>query len=171
MVIDGLLTYTAGSENRVAEVIEMDVSLDDLSATQKRDLLATGKIPQASRATTAPVKTETRPPASNTDMGSVSGRVIANTKVLDLGTGVYYRVQLTANLNPFDATTFYRDAGVDREVLVEQHDGYYKYTVGPFQTYDQALSYKERVERLQAIQGAFVVGYNNGNRVSSGALR
>jgi hypothetical protein len=171
MIIDGLLTYTAGNENRVAEVVEMDVSLDDLSATQKRDLLATGKVPQASRATTTPVKTETRPPASNTDMGSVSGRIIVNTKVLDRGTGVYYRVQLTANLNPFDATTFYRDAGVDREVLVEQHDGYYKYTVGPFQTYDQALSYKERVERLQEIQGAFVVGYNNGNRVSAGALR
>ena len=170
MIIDGLLTYTAGNENRVAEVVEMDVSLEDLSAIQKRDLLATGKVPQASRAT-APVKTETRPPASNTDMGSVSGRTIANTKVLDRGTGVYYRVQLTANLNPFDATTFYRDAGVDREVLVEQHDGYYKYTVGPFQTYNQALSYKEEVDRLQEVQGAFVVGYNNGNRVSAGTLR
>ena len=171
MVIDGLLTYTEGNENRVADVVEMDVSLDDLSATQKRDLLATGKIPQSSRATTTPVKTETRPPANNTDMGSVSGRVIANTKVLDRGTGVYYRVQITANLNPFDATTFYRDAGVDREVFVEQHLGYYKYTVGPFQTYKQALSYKEEVDRLQEVQGAFVVGYNNGNRVSAGTLR
>ena len=171
MIIDGLLTYTAGNENRVAEVVEMDVSLDGLSATQKRDLLATGKIPQAGRATTTAVKTETRPPANNTDMGSVSGRVIANTKVLDRGTGVYYRVQLTANLNPFDATTFYRDARVDREVLVEQHNGYYKYTVGPFQTYNQALSYKDEVDRLQEVQGAFVVGYNNGNRVSAGTLR
>jgi hypothetical protein len=179
MIIDGLLTYTEGNENRVADVVEMDVSLDDLSATQKRDLLATGKIPQSGRATTTPVKTETRPPvktetrppANNTDMGSVSGRVIANTKVLDRGTGVYFRVQITANLTPIDATTFYRDAGVDREVLVEQHAGYYKYTVGPFQTYNQALSYKEEVDRLQEVQGAFVVGYNNGNRVPAGTLR
>ncbi len=170
MIIDGLLTYTAGNENRVAEVVEMDVSLEDLSAIQKRDLLATGKVPQASRAK-APVKTETRPSASRTPPGSASGRVIANSRVLDRGTGVYYRVQLTANLNPFDATTFYRDAGVDREVFVEQHSGYYKYTVGPFQTYNQAMSYKEQVDRLQEVQGAFVVGYNNGNRVSAGSLR
>ena len=74
-------------------------------------------------------------------------------------------------MNAFDATTFYREAGVDREVFVEQHNGYYKYTVGPFQTYSQAMSYKENVENIQEVQGAFVVGYNNGNRVSAGSLR
>jgi len=170
MLIEGLLTYTDGNENREAEIVEMDVSLADLSATQKRDLLATGKIPTATY-TTPPVRTETRPPVSSTDMGGASGRVIANTKVLDRGTGVYFRVQLTANLNAIDATTFYREAGVDREVFVEQHDGYYKYTVGPFQTYNQAMSYKARVDELQEVQGAFVVGYNNGNRVATGTLR
>jgi cell division septation protein DedD len=170
MLIEGLLTYTDGNENREAVIVEMDVSLDDLGATQKRDLLATGKVPQTTRTTQA-VKTETRPPASNPDMGRASGRTIVNTKVLDRGTGVYFRVQLTANMNAFDATTFYRDAGVDREVFVEQHNGYYKYTIGPFQTYTQALSYKEQVERLQEVDGPFVVGYNNGNRVSAGSLR
>jgi hypothetical protein len=104
-------------------------------------------------------------------MGSASGRVIVNTKVLDRGTGVYFRVQLTANLTAFDATAFYRESGVDREVFVEQHNGYYKYTVGPFQTYSQAMSYKESVDNLEEVQGAFVVGYNNGNRVSTGTLR
>ncbi len=170
MLIEGLLTYTDGSENREAEIVEVDVAIDNLSATQKRDLLATGKIPQTTRST-PPVKTVTRPPVSSTDMGSASGRVIINTKVLDRGTGVYFRVQLTANLTAFDATTFYRDAGVDREVFVEQHNGYYKYTVGPFQTYNQAMSYKESVDNLEEVQGAFVVGYNNGNRVSTGTLR
>ena len=112
MQIEGLLTYTADDQNQVAEIVEMDVSLDNLSTSQKRELLATGKAPQTAR-TTVPVQTETRPPVSNTNSGSASGRVIFNTKVLDRGSGVYYRVQLTANLNPFDATTFYRDAGVD----------------------------------------------------------
>jgi len=170
MLIEGLFTYTDGNANKEAQIVEMDVSLDNLSATQKRDLLATGKVPQATR-TTPPVQTVNKPPASSTDMGSASGRVIVNTKVLDRGTGVYFRVQLTANLDAFDASTFYRDAGVDREVFVEQHNGYYKYTVGPFQTYSQAMSYKENVENIQEVQGAFVVGYNNGNRVSAGSLR
>lgn len=170
MAIDGLLSYTAGSENKVVEIVEVDASLKDLSTSQKRDLLATGNIPQSSR-TTPPPRTVTRPPTRTTDTGSSSASVIANTKVLDRGTGSYYRVQLTANMNPFDATTFYREAGVSREVLVEQHNGYYKYTVGPFQTYDQALMYKEQVDRLEQVHGAFVVAYRNGNRVSAGSLR
>lgn len=178
MLVEGLLTYTVGNENRVVEIMEMDVDLGDLNATQKKELLATGRVPQGATstapvktATTTPVKTETRTPATTSDMGGASGRTIANTKVLDRGSGVYYRVQLTANLTAFDARTFYRDIGVEREVFVEQHDGYYKYTVGPFQTYDQALSYKYQVERIPDIQGAFVVGYRNGSRVSAGSLR
>jgi cell division septation protein DedD len=178
MLIEGLLTYTAGNENMVTEIVEMDVNLGDLSASQKRELLATGRVPQSTRTTPpvqtetrTPVQTETRTPVTTTNMGSASGRTIANTKVLDRGSGVYYRVQLTANLTAFDAKTFYRDLGVVKEVLVEQHDGYYKYTIGPFQTYDQALSYKDQLERVPEIQGAFVVGYRNGNRVSAGSLR
>ena len=90
-----------------------------------------------------------------------------NTRVLDYGTGAYYRVQLSANLNPFDAVSHFREAGVDREVLVEQHEGYYKYTVGSFSTYQQAVSYKNQVEGLPDIDGAFVVAYRNGRRVPS----
>ena len=178
MLVEGLLTYTVGNENRVVEIMEMDINLDEMSASQKRDLLATGRVSQTSGTTQQvktetrpPVQTETRPPVTSTDMGGASGRTIANTRVLDRGTGVYYRVQLTANLTAFDARTFYRDAGLDREVFVEQHDGYYKYTVGPFQTYDQALGYKYQVDRLPDVEGAFVVGYRNGNRVSAGSLR
>ncbi|MCK4880362.1 MAG: hypothetical protein KAS82_06875 [Bacteroidales bacterium] len=169
MLIEGLLTYTAGNENRVAEIVQMDVSLDNLTTAQKRNLLDTGTVPAGNK--TAPaVKRETRPPSTSTNVGSASDRVIVNTRVLNRGTGVYYRVQLTANLNAFDATTYYRQAGVDREVLVEQHQGLYKYTIGPFQSYDQALSYKEKVDRLPEIEGAFIIGYQNGNRVATRLL-
>jgi hypothetical protein len=74
-------------------------------------------------------------------------------------------------VTPIDARSFYRQAGVTREVLVEEHNGYYKYTVGPFQTYDQALIYVEEVNRLEEVEGAFVVGYRNGSRVSAGSIR
>ncbi len=178
MLVEGLLTYTVGNENRVVEIVEMDVQLDEMNISQKRDLLATGRVAQTTATTPpvqtetrTPVRTETKTPATTTDTGGASGRTIANTKVLDQGSGVYYRVQLTANLTAFDARTFYRDLGLEDEVFVEQHDGYYKYTVGPFQTYDQALSHKDQVERIPEIEGAFVVGYRNGNRVSAGSLR
>ena len=93
-----------------------------------------------------------------------------NTRVLDYGTGAYYRVQLSANRNPVDAVTYYRDAGLDREVLVEQHEGYYKYTVGPFSTYQQAVSYKNQIDGLAEIDGSFVVAYRDGRRVPAGSV-
>jgi len=170
MQIKGQLTYTAGNENKVADVVEMDVPLGSLTLAQKRNLLENGTIPIV---TGNPVvsRRETRPNTTSPNTGSASSRFIVNTRVLDQGNGTYYRVQLSANLNAFDATTFYREAGVDKEVQVEQNDGFYKYTVGPFQSYEEALSYRERVERLPEIEGSFVVGYRNGNRITSGALR
>jgi len=170
MQIKGQLTYTAGNENKVADVVEMDVPLGSLTLAQKRDLLEHGTIPIV---TGNPVvsRRETRPNTTSPNSGSASNRFIVNTRVLDRGSGTYYRVQLSANLNAFDATTFYRDAGVDKEVQVEQNDGFYKYTVGPFESYEEALTYRERVERLPEIEGSFVVGYRNGNRITTGALR
>lgn len=176
MAIEGLLTYTAGSENKVVEIVEVDASLDNLSTAQRRELLATGNIPQTTQVTqtaqtTPTTRVESRPPPRSTDTGGASPGFIANTKVLDRGTGTYFRVQLTANVTPIDATSFYRQAGVTREVLVEEHNGYYKYTVGPFQNYDQALMYVEEANRLEEVEGAFVVGYRNGSRVSAGSIR
>jgi len=182
MLIEGTFTYTSGDENKVSGIVEVDVSLADLNAAQKKELLASGTTAQMARtsqtartvtptSTTPPARTEPSTSATPANTGGASQRTILNTKVLDPGTGVYYRVQLSANVNAIDATTFYREIGIDREVLVEQDNGYYKYTVGPFQTYEQALAYKEQVDRYQEVEGAFVVGYRNGRRVSAGSIR
>jgi hypothetical protein len=177
MIIDGMLTYTAGNENKITEIKEMDVYLQEMTHAQKRNLLATGAIPPRSARTattenTPPEPVKTTQPATGTSVsGSASGRLIMNTPVLDYGTGAYYRVQLTANRKPFDAVTFFREAGFDREVLVEQHEGYYKYTVGPFSTYEQAVSYKDQVNGRSEIYGAFVVAYRNGRRISTSSAR
>lgn len=177
MIIDGTLTYTAGSDSRIVEIKEMDIFLPEMSQAQKRNLLAIGTVPARAGRSAATVSTQTEtvktsPTVSETSVpGRASDRVIMNTKVLDYGSGAYYRVQLSANRTAFDAVSFFREVGVDREVLVEQHEGYYKYTVGPFSTYDQALSYKNRMDGLSEIAGAFVVAYRNGRRVSGSSLR
>ena len=177
MIIDGMLTYTAGSDNRIVEIKEMDVYLPEMSSAQKRNLLATGAIPartgRSNASTTKqaePVKTQQTATAASVP-GSASSKMIMNTKVLDYGSGAYYRVQLSANRTAFDAVSYYREVGVDREVLVEQHQGYYKYTIGPFSTYEQAISYKNQMDGLSGIDGAFVVAYRNGRRVPSGSVQ
>jgi cell division septation protein DedD len=177
MIIDGMLTYTAGNNNKIVEIKEMDVYLQEMTSAQKRNLLAMGTIPARTARTnttasspTEPVKTRVTT-AGTSVPGSASGKLIMNTRVLDYGTGAYYRVQLTANRNAFDAVAYYREAGLDREALVEQHEGYYKYTVGPFSTYEQAVSYKNQVDGLSDINGAFVVAYRNGRRISTGSVR
>ena len=85
--------------------------------------------------------------------------------MLAAGSGVYYRVQLAAFSNAFDGQTHFSRAGVDQEVLVEQHDGLYKYTAGSFQSYNQAEAYRNQVESLSQVNGSFVVAYRDGRRV------
>jgi hypothetical protein len=174
MIIDGMLTYTAGNDNKIVEIKEMDIYLQEMTQVQKRNLLARGTVPPrtgrtVTRTEPEPVRTQqtVTPP---TNPGRASSDMIMNTKVLDYGSGSYFRVQLSANRTPVDATTLYREMGVNRDVLVEQHQGYYKYTVGSFSTYQQAVSYKEEVERLPEIQGTFVVAYRDGRRVSSSSV-
>ncbi|MCK4750017.1 MAG: hypothetical protein KAT15_23340, partial [Bacteroidales bacterium] len=111
------------------------------------------------------------PPATVARPATGSDRMIVNTKVLSQGTGVYYRVQLSAHRKPFDARTHFRNAGVDQEVLVEQHDGLHKYTAGSFQNYSQAAAYRMKVERLSQVQGSFVVAYRDGKRIPVNSAR
>ncbi len=79
--------------------------------------------------------------------------------------GVYYRVQIAANRSAYDARTLFREAGVNQEIFVEQDEGYYKYTVGSFTVYTQAVSYRDRLETLPEIDGAFIVAYSDGKRI------
>jgi hypothetical protein len=177
MTITGLLTYSAGNENKVVKIKEMDVVLASLSMPEKRDLLLTGEIPQGAVRSSETVqlitelKTEqkdeepVKEPVPKAVPAGPSGETIVNTRVLAAGSGTYYRVQLAANQKPFDARSYYRKAGVDQEVFVEQHEGLYKYTAGSFTDYNQAKAYKSKLERLKDVSEAFVVTYQGGKRV------
>ncbi|MEN8229712.1 MAG: hypothetical protein ABFS38_16240 [Bacteroidota bacterium] len=170
MVLEGLLTHTSGNENQEDVVKELDVDFNDLDQDQKMNLLLTGLIPSSAgksggkvvQETTLP-KPDPKPPVDKP--AGPSDKTIVNTTVLTAGTGVYFRVQLTANQSAFDARSHYRKAGLDREVMVEQHEGWYKYTVGSFQTHEQAVTYRDRIEGLSFIEGSFVVAYRDGRRV------
>jgi cell division septation protein DedD len=197
MMIDGLLTYSEGNENKLVKIKEVDVAFESLSLADKRRLLATGEIPAGAKTSSALAMNRTEPeprepvkevkqtspastnppsgsggsPAASTSAAGPSGRLIVNTRVLGTGSGVYYRVQLAANRTAFDARAHFRGAGVDKEVLVEQHEGYYKYTVGSFTSYSEANDYRKRLARSPSMKEAFVVAYRDGKRVSMSSVR
>jgi hypothetical protein len=184
MAINGVLTYSTGSENKEVDITEMDVAIDQLTIAQKKELLRTGKVPAGASPATSAASTaasgaartgtqsgsgtepvpEMRVPSSATTSSS-PGQSIKNTPVLSASPGTYYRIQLTANRKAIDAKVHFSDAGLGREVHVEQHEGLYKYTVGNFPSYSQASEYKKRVEGLPGVKGIFVVAYQEGKRI------
>jgi hypothetical protein len=188
MAIKGFFTYSEGSDNKVVEIKEVDVVLASLTEDQQKALLMTGSVPEGARTSqamnTAPepereTVTETKPepkpepearqaqPETRTvsQPGAAGGAMIANTKVLTAGTGTYFRVQVAATNKPINGTSEFRNKGVDREVLVEQHQGYYKYTAGSFTDYTSAKNYRDQLVNRRGIHGAFVVAYKDGRRV------
>jgi hypothetical protein len=168
MIIKGQLTYSAGNENKVVEIKEVDIDLESLSPADKRSLLETGEISVSAEKPVSVEKKKSLPvkdPVVYPETALASGQTIANTRILPAGSGVYYRVQIMANQNAFDARALYRQLGVDQEVFVEQHEGFYKYTAGSFTSYEQALSYRNRLEKMPEIEGAFVVAYKDGKRI------
>ncbi|MDX2429723.1 MAG: SPOR domain-containing protein [Bacteroides sp.] len=180
MDIKGELTYSAGNNNKIVPIKQVDVDLSSLSLADKRNLLETGEIPVSTGLSAGTEKNEKAekpvpvvekkvPPPKKavvTPLPSpASGDVIVNTRVLGAESGVYYRVQITANRSAFDARSLYNQAGVDQEVFVEEHGDFYKYTAGSFTSYDQAVRYRDQLETNPEIEGAFVVSYKDGKRI------
>ena len=181
MVMEGLLTYSAGNENKMVEIKEVDVSLEDLTLADKRILLLTGEIPAGAKKPSPTAQEQAKPEpkkpepvqqqVAESKPAGPSSQIIVNTRVLAAGTGTYFRVQLAANRQAFDGRTHFRNSGVDKEVFVEKHDGLYKYTSGSFTAYGQANEYRKKVERLSSVSGAFVVAYRDGRRVPVSSTR
>lgn len=174
MTITGELTYTSGNENKTSAIKEMDVAMDVLTSAQKRTLLSSGVIPAGVKEKVAETKPppppkETKAPVEVKPVSSAS--VIDHTGVLNPGTGTFFRVQLIAKRKSFNAVSYFKNAGVKKEVLVEKDDGLYKYTAGPFQSYNEAVAYKNQVSKSSEMKGAFVVGYSNGKRVAASSIR
>lgn len=168
MILSGRLTHTKGDESKLSEVKQIDVNFNDLDMGERTSLLATGKVPSDAGRTVQTVVQQKPPdpvvkPLPETQTGPDT--YILNTKVLKAEPGFYYRVQIIAVGTAFDAKTQFRNEGVDREAMVEEMDGMYKYTVGSFRDYNEAEAYRKRMEGFETVDGPFVVAYRDGRRV------
>ncbi len=81
-------------------------------------------------------------------------------------TGVTYRVQISAGHAAVSSNYFARHKSFNENVLVENHEGWIKYTVGSFKKYRQARDKREDVTNGFNFQGPFVTAYNDGTRIT-----
>lgn len=166
MVIDGLFTHTSGDESKLDPIREIDVNFDELNQAERTYLLQTGEVPSGAGRTVQTVVQQTPvEPEPKVQVTAGADRYIENTRVLPPEQGFYYRIQVIANQTAIDAKTLFRSEGLDREVMVEEHGGMYKYTAGTFRTYEEAATYKRQIENVGSVDGPFIVAYQDGKRV------
>jgi hypothetical protein len=191
--IDGSFSYILEGRNIAVDIIQKDVYLDGISqaniealmvALERGEDLPVGEV-QAEREETPveekkplaekkpevkkeePQVREEKPvvkeaPTPRTAAGSSR---IPDRQRLPVQDGIYFRVQLAAAGRLSDANQAFASHNLPRPVLVERHDGLYKYTVGSFSTYGQASDFRKTV-LSSGISGAFVVAYRNGKRIN-----
>lgn len=105
---------------------------------------------------TEPKKTETKPTPTKTETPKVSAPIA----------GLHYKVQLAAGKKQVTPNVIQKLYKISDEVVLEQHEGWFKYTTGQFDVYKAARDHREEMRNNYATLGAFVTAYNNNTRIT-----
>ena len=180
--ISGTLSYILEGRNISVDIAQKDVYLSGISnaniealmvSLESGEELPAGKPVQVEKEEIKPppvkeekpVVKEEKPVIRETRPVTTGSSGIPDRQRLPVQDGIYYRVQLAATSRFSDANKAFAPNNLSRPVLVERHNGLYKYTVGSFNTYDQANDFRNTV-LSRGIRGAFVVAYRNGKRIN-----
>ncbi|MDR1666939.1 MAG: hypothetical protein LBS03_04510 [Bacteroidales bacterium] len=180
MTITGLFSYLDGDKTRVADVVEQDEKLEELTPSLVNDLV--GKVITASRSPEEPTpvtENETAPaapalaaapantpapktaPAAPKTTGASGKKQTANAK-----TGIQFRVQIAAGRREVNIPQVFRKYQLEYTVVREQHEGWYKYSAGSFQEYKTARDYRVYLRTETPLDGAFVTAYDGDRRIT-----
>ena len=175
LYIEGKLSYIQDGRNISVDVIQQDIDLSGVNdanieavvaAIDKGEAIPVTKPVQEKVEPVKPPPVKEKEPVAKESKPAVrtgSSRIPAS-QLLPVYDGVYFRVQLAATKRFSDANQTYGKYRLSRPVLVEQLEGWYKYTAGSFTNYRQAQEFKnEAVGR--GLSDAFIVAYKNGKRI------
>lgn len=79
----------------------------------------------------------------------------------DVNEGLCYRIQILADEKPWNARKLQRLYKGNLTIDERQSDGYYKYWVGCYRTYDEA----QAAEQSMRLKQSFIVCFNNGRQI------
>jgi hypothetical protein len=172
MHIAGLFSYMIGDKTMTANVVERSGVLAGLTQDQVNSLLK-DILPEAEQ----PVLVASGPETKEAAGSKASQPVLVadnKSKPVQSGTndmlapesGIYYRVQIAAGHKPVNSQRYFRKYRLDYSVLKEQHDGWFKYSVGSFAEYKDARDYRVHLSNTTPLHDAFIAAYNNGKRIT-----
>jgi hypothetical protein len=105
---------------------------------------------------------ETVQPESDVEIGVVTDENISVLVPAD--ENVIYRVQIAANRTELSQRALSRIYYGNKNVEMINENGWYKYSVGDFDTYEEASQFR----KSSGVSNAFVVAYRKGTRFSAG---
>jgi len=167
-VINGAFSYLVEENTVSVDIIERDMNLTDLSGEDVNALIARALVEPypviAQTPVEEPVKVETQAKVEPSDVSP--GRTEGASSLLDTGQGVYYRIQLAAGHKPININRYFRKMKLEKEVRLEAHDGWKKYSIGSFGLYKEARDYRVHIWNTTPVKDAFITAYNSGQRIT-----
>ena len=79
---------------------------------------------------------------------------------------VYFRVQISAGHKLVNTKYYFAKLNIRDNIIVEQIEGWFKYTINKFETYVNARNQRNTIWNESPVKDAFVVAYNGRNRIT-----
>jgi hypothetical protein len=151
-VVDNSAELAAAEAARKAEEARKAKEAKDAEAARKKQEADAAKQQKADEA--AASKAKQAAPASD-----------YNDAMMKSKAGLVFRVQIAAGPNKVDPSFFQSKYGITDVIVIEEHEGLYKYVVGEFGSYRPAKTFSNELRDGNSVVGPFVTSYNDGKRI------
>ncbi len=184
LALKGTFSFIINEATQVIDITQKDVDLSNLDPKNLEGIIASLPV----QAMTSTGQGDSGLPTSNsyTEAGADGGKEIAvkyqkiedkksfvSSRKIDMKPfmlepekGVYFRVQIAAGHRPVDIKNYFKKYKLPKEIRTEEHEGWFKYSVGSFNDYKEARDYRVNLWKTTSIADAFVAAYNNGKRIT-----